>query len=100
MSIFSPVQFRHVPTSHVLGPHDFPGTTDKVRPVGPTVTEDEDPKHYQSGAIASSGQSLVSVFHGENWNQPYRQEIGGDLPEFESPEHATFGHTIRHMKPR
>lgn len=99
-SLFSPVQFPHDFTAHVRGPHGFPDTEDVYRPYGPNVTEDEDPKGYASDPIAHSGQLMKSVYHGESWNKPYNQGLGEDMPEFEKPEHATYGHSISHMVPR
>lgn len=95
MRVFSPVQFQHTPLAHVKGPHDFPDTggDERYRPYAPNVTEDSFPKEYSSPLIAQSNKYKASVYHGESWDTP-------ESAEFEMPEHATFGHTVRHMAPR
>lgn len=94
MQLFNKVQFGeiHPYDSHVRGPHDFPDTQDMYRPYGPNVTEDDDPKHYQSDPIFHSNQWMREMYHGESWDTPMSEE-------FEKPEHATYGHTVRRMTP-
>lgn len=102
MPVFSPVQFPHAHFSHVRGPHGFRDTgedhSDEFRPYGPNVTADyqtadENPRAYNSPLIAKSDKYMASVYHGESWNTP-------ESEEFEKPEHATYGHPVRHMVPR
>lgn len=99
---FPEAQFPHSHFSHVKGPHSFPDTgeghLDEFRPYGPNVTADyqtadENKRAFNSPLIAESDEDLKTVYHSESWDTP-------ESEQFEMPEHATYGHTIKHMVPR